>query len=1041
MSSETSSPPSQGTSQDQRTPAALDPSSAPLDHRSPAQLCRDARIFAGKMAFWTSQNQVESRISWADFLPDFDQPHPETEAAQHAQQALFLTYLQLFEHAQDDLNGLTERHLNFYYRDILRLAPLLARADQTHLTLTLKKSVAEARVPLGTLFATADKLTYQSTEEVFLRQSQLAHIRTIYLDPVTQIARAAPVSNSADGLGSELPVEDASWHPFGHHRPLLPRAECGFALSAPVLVMREGTREITVILKLDFTSTPPSEALIIAYFSTQMIASLSGEKVWIPAGSPVVTIGKIGTYSVTVTLVYKVPSTAPAISPYNLTVLTGAFDTVSPVMKWTCADAANSPVAAALSSALIREISLKVSVTGMKDVDLENDHGKIDPSKPFYPFGPLPQQGSSFYIGAEEALHKSVTAATLTINWKNPPSNFATHYGAYPSGATMTNGSFTSQFQILKNGQFEDLTSSAKSLFATPDAMAQTLIDSTSTALSFHKLNAVQYHQSFSKKVSQARVELPFSRVSISKPLNTLALAPVLAFRTDIALPALQGRSRLSAKSHQGFLRLRLNKSFGQDLYPALFAAAVSHNSQPANAAAANQKPVPKAPYLPEISTFALSYKAETPSVNPNLTDAANFKAREIRLFHLHPFGQREEHGHIKSTLQVSDTRITLLPGRDGEGQLLLGLTDLAADQSISLLFQVKDGTADPNSVRQKIEWSVLASNHWRILKDHEILLDTTNSFLASGIIRFLIPRGTSTNNTLLEPGLTWLRARVISQTQAVCRLRSIHPNAIPVTLTNASLGGHLEAGLPAKSIAAAVPPIRGVKEICQPFASTGGAAPEQDSAFRTRVSERLRHRGRASSAWDYERLVLQNFPGIYQAQTLNHTNRDLDRQPGHVTLVVLPDRRSSESAISLTPQVDIAMLSEINDFLTRIASPFVTVAAVNPAFEPIHLAFKVAFRSGLPFSSYREILRTDIQSHLAPWAFTGADRVDFGGHLYRSALIAFIDALPYVDYLTDFELFHQAFGTAARSVQTATASRLGAILTPTALHVILPVP
>jgi hypothetical protein len=326
-------------------------------------------------------------------------------------------------------------------------------------------------------------------------------------------------------------------------------------------------------------------------------------------------------------------------------------------------------------------------------------------------------------------------------------------------------------------------------------------------------------------------------------------------------------------------------------------------------------------------------------------------------------------------------------------------------------------------------------------LEDHQILLDTTQGFLKSGIVRVLIPRTASIDNTLLEPNLTWLRATIMTASRATCRLISIHPNAIPTTLTDTTLASHLESGLPAKSIIASATPLRGVKEITQPYPSSGGAAPEQATSFRTRVAERLRHRGRASSAWDYERLILQNFPKIYQALALNHTNRLLERQAGHVSIVVLPDRRASESASSLTPQVDIGTLAEINDFLARISSPFVTAVAINPVFEPIYLAFRVAFRSGLPFSSYKEILRQDLQAKLAPWAFQSQARADAVSQLHRSALIAFIDSQPYVDYLTHCELFHQPTGSVVvHSVQTVTASRLGAILTPTAAHQILPI-
>ena len=237
MSTEPSTPASVGTNQSQRTPAALDPASAPLDGRTPGQIATSARDFADKLAFWTSQNKFASEVSWSNFFPDLEsigREAAETEAAQDPQKGLFLSFLDLYQHAQTELNNITGRHLNFQYRDVLQLAPNPAQPDQAHLVLNLKKSIGEARVPLGTQFVAEENLRYESTEEVFLRQSELAHIRTIHVDPDRNTVYAAPISNSMDGLGEELAEDDPSWHPFGYNRSL-PLAECGFALSSPVL--------------------------------------------------------------------------------------------------------------------------------------------------------------------------------------------------------------------------------------------------------------------------------------------------------------------------------------------------------------------------------------------------------------------------------------------------------------------------------------------------------------------------------------------------------------------------------------------------------------------------------------------------------------------------------------------------------------------------------------------------------------------------------------------------------------------------------------
>jgi hypothetical protein len=52
----------------------------------------------------------------------------------------------------------------------------------------------------------------------------------------------------------------------------------------------------------------------------------------------------------------------------------------------------------------------------------------------------------------------------------------------------------------------------------------------------------------------------------------------------------------------------------------------------------------------------------------------------------------------------------------------------------------------------------------------------------------------------------------------------------------------------------------------------------------------------------------------------------------------------------------------------------------------------------------------------LSPWAFTEGGVPSFGGKIYKASLINFIEEQPYVDYVTDVQLFHDtsdAIGTA----------------------------
>jgi len=74
-----------------------------------------------------------------------------------------------------------------------------------------------------------------------------------------------------------------------------------------------------------------------------------------------------------------------------------------------------------------------------------------------------------------------------------------------------------------------------------------------------------------------------------------------------------------------------------------------------------------------------------------------------------------------------------------------------------------------------------------------------------------------------------------------------------------------------------------------------------------------------------------------------------------------------------------------------------------NPAYQAIRLDFKVRFRAGHPFDYTRRQLHEAIVQALSPWAFAAGRQLDFGGRIYRSVLLDFIEELPYVDFVTDF--------------------------------------
>ncbi len=66
--------------------------------------------------------------------------------------ALLLAFLRSFEHARSELNALSGKHLDFYYRDVLQLAEGPPQASEAHLLVELARNAQSFELAAGTEF-------------------------------------------------------------------------------------------------------------------------------------------------------------------------------------------------------------------------------------------------------------------------------------------------------------------------------------------------------------------------------------------------------------------------------------------------------------------------------------------------------------------------------------------------------------------------------------------------------------------------------------------------------------------------------------------------------------------------------------------------------------------------------------------------------------------------------------------------------------------------------------------------------------------------
>ncbi|MDH3974148.1 MAG: baseplate J/gp47 family protein [Deltaproteobacteria bacterium] len=882
--------------------------------------------------------------------------------------ALFLAFLKLFQYARDHLNEMTGRHLDFYYKEVLRLEEKPEVPDQVHLIFKLAKNVSSHTLEKGTLLKAGKdnsgaELFYGTEKEIVVNKAQVESLKTVFIerkgegeDKIITNIYSAPYADSKDGLGTAFDTAEPKWKPFGESQSskaageeTMEKATVGFALASPQLILNEGKRVITIVFNFnDWEDYLP--ALLNSKVSKESFKFyFSGEKEWIePDDAAVHFENKAMKFTLTVS------EEKPAIIAYDKKVLGGTLNTSHPVLK-VILNPGNTPYEY-LKKLKLSRIAIDLNIDKVKNLILQSDYGKLDPNKPFQPFSPLPAIGSSFYIGNEEVFNKKIDKLTLNMEWHGlPAEEFASHYAGYTPAPA--NSSFKAVINVLSGKKWSE--------------------------------NTVE-DRLFSDNITTD------PGISIDKP-------GLLTERSERP----EKFSELTNNTKRGFMKMELcGSDFKHKSYPGLLSAAV------ATIAAGGTATVPREPYTPVIKSLVIDYES-----------SQTFEAGREQFFHISPFGDMEtlpvgaaaaakEDKNNENDLLIVDTDV-LLPQftadkKEQEGFLYIGLTGLVPPQNVAVLFKVAEGSGDPDFEAPEINWSYLCNNEWKKLDKAKLLSDTTNGLLTTGIIEFDVPHDATNTNGVLPSPYYWLAASAAADSAAVSQFIALKTQAVTAGFINIKNDpGHLKNPLPEKTISQLKNKAAGIKSLEQPYASFNGKVKEEAEAFYRRVSERLRHKNRALNIWDYERMVLEKFPSLYKVKCLNHTASCSEIAPGSVTIVPIANLRNQNAVDMLRPKASTNTLYEIREYLKKHISQFVALEVTNPSYEQVYARFKVKFHAGVDKGNYQNVLNEDIRKFLSPWAYDEGADITFGGKIHGSYIINFIEERSYVDYLTDFELFH----------------------------------
>lgn len=1014
-----------GQAQSQRMPAWLDPTLLRLDDRDDKALFTYLFNIAKEIKFF-DHNNPSADLNTADAtwqeLFKYDAANADLvwqklqslkdKQALPPQFGLLLAFIELYRQPQRLANTISSRHLDFYYHDVLGLEKNDPVPDRAHVVFELKKNTSpllleavKTKLPAGKDVFKKD-LIYAATHDIIVNNSKVQQLRSLFIDPSNKDQiRFAGIANSADGMGAAPDKQNPKWNAFGYEA--LPLAQVGFCLASDVLLMQEGDRTINVDLDLEAL---PESIKDGAAINDLFVITASTQKGWTEEKSVSPTVARTNARAASLSFAVNYTEAEDAITAANAAVHGDGFATGKPVLRVML----NSNASAGyqqFKNANLTAATINVSVKGAKNLQLENDFGVLNAKKPFYPFGSAAETDANFWVGYEEAFAKQLTQLQLNIEWKNIP---ATDLGSYYNGtySKVTNNSFS------VNASFRDaagwiVKNSTQQLFDAANAKYKDE-NNVSKKIAFNKyLGNFHLLKTFQLPVLPARIKRSPGLTLMQEITGKASQFQV--FKTqkktiDLLLPLLFFFDTHNANIKDGFLHLVLNYGFKFKEYRELFTKQVLEFAK-GNGTVIDPL---NEPFAPQAQTISLDYTATTGKVSFTDASLGDFIGAAIELYHASPFGQMREHAYARQQWNfLTDKQVKLLPQFHNEGNFFIGLSGIGANESLCLLLQVAPGSADPALPKVSLQWKVLCDNYWKKLDNEDFIFDTTNGLLASGVVKLVIPREATTENTIMPNHLLWLQVSIRQYSKAVCQLADVRSNAAIVQFEDHENDPlHLAKPLDANTISKLQTPVAGIKTVLQPYASFGGQMQENNNGFYTRVSERLRHKQRAIACWDYERIILQQFPSVYKVKCLNHASPGNFSDAGHQLIVVIPGLGNQNAVNPFQPAVDKNTLDEILKLISEQSSAWAEHHVINPFYEPVKIAVSVKLKTGFEFNYYQKEINKVLQTFLSPWINGEGSEIHFGGKVTESQVVKLVEDLPYVDYITALQLFHSVNGS-----------------------------
>ncbi|TDO96699.1 hypothetical protein [Marinomonas balearica] len=892
-----------------------------------------------------------------------------TELASRPDIAVLLAFFTLMAYPKQQFTDFTELHKQHYYQDVLGFKPNGASLDQVNLVLSLSDSVKSMTLPAGTRFnggsdVNDEPLIYQTLANAVINHAQVARMDTlsgiqsdqrvltrhIHLDDGLALSEEGALT-----FGDKLKVNEGLTEQQSF-------SQVGFTLASPCLYLSGGKR----VIKLAFERSENAEVTPLLLDEWFDIAVSTGTNIQAldssletpeaPAWSMQANVDDQGRHY---DLVLTFSDQFPAI-----TGLEGDLDSgVSPLPHLRfMLKAQKHTQANVLSKRIFNQLHIDIEVSELEGVIADNHNGALDTTGPIEPFGFQPLIGNRFTFTHPELLVKQISKACLTLNWLGRPQPLADYYKAY---------------QDYRVNRLEDENS---------NWVMPLLLQSRSDSID--ALASVAIFETDSNIVNNLD-----SRTMTFIKDDAEAYANGALYEWE-DLPFTQEKASLWPK----YYGLTLSENdFGHGDYSQVSQYIAYENAKILQGDSEQKTTQIMPPYTPQLDSIKVSYHSST-----SISMSALSTHEPPLLQQIHPIGR---------PAIPQGSYVAFLPTIAESAYLYLGLKNVSTPSQVRLYFQIDPVDATNISDDYFADWRYLSTKGFQGIPssalgaksgEARILEDSTQQLLNSGVVSIELPELEPTLSGL-DDGLLWLQLSIYNgndEPVSYSKIRGVYCQGVLAELVDDGIdASHFTQPLPALSISDLVTADPQISEVLQPWPSFGASAKETDTQLSIRASERLRHKQRALTIWDYEHLVLNQFPEVYLARC--YVPQASDKGAADIELMLVPVNYDSSI---LQPKLPLYMHDRIQTFIASVCPPDLDIKVRDPIYEEVTFDVALKIYSGFDIDSVVSSLSQKLIDYLTPWQnVAGNNLVQFRQSIHLTALAAMLeqdDAVDVVHYL-----------------------------------------